>query len=321
MKKLFSITLVLAFVIGAFNALPATAATELIDVSAGVRNVEELELSVYASEETDSYKVGDGNNDGVINNLDATLALKYDAGLTELDEIALTALDTNVDGITNNLDAATILKYDAGLIDRIGPIEYVTTEEKTNYALGKTYTLTRDLVETDPNLLYLNYSNGETIWSDTGLTKMTDGIVGDITDEQYAGAYAALRDTTVMLKGTNKIFEYIIDLGEYYGDINKIVFRNVRDNRDYGGNRSFDPRLVYVSDDGVVWTKLAGTKEKTEVEGAPLLPHQTNPELLSVNHFDYTYNLNEAAKGKYVKLIITSNNGYVIQLEEIEIWN
>lgn len=57
--------------------------------------------------------LGDANGDGEINNIDAALVLKYDAGI--LDDIA--NADVNGDGETNNVDAALILKYDAGIIE------------------------------------------------------------------------------------------------------------------------------------------------------------------------------------------------------------
>jgi len=59
---------------------------------------------------------GDANGDLAANNLDATMMLKYDAGLVELDVAEKTAADFNGDGKVNNLDAVMILKYDAGLI-------------------------------------------------------------------------------------------------------------------------------------------------------------------------------------------------------------
>lgn len=57
---------------------------------------------------------GDLNADGKLNNLDATVVLKYDAGV--VGAISQSG-DTNGDGRINNLDAAMILKYDAGLIN------------------------------------------------------------------------------------------------------------------------------------------------------------------------------------------------------------
>lgn len=58
---------------------------------------------------------GDVNDDGRVNNLDATAILKYDAGLIELKGEALKAADFNGDGRVNNLDATEILKEDAGV--------------------------------------------------------------------------------------------------------------------------------------------------------------------------------------------------------------
>lgn len=61
-------------------------------------------------------KLGDVNNDDVVDNLDAAAILKYDAGITnEISEAA----DVNGDGVYDNLDATKILKYDAGLIDSL----------------------------------------------------------------------------------------------------------------------------------------------------------------------------------------------------------
>ena len=59
---------------------------------------------------------GDANDDGKLNNLDASEVLKYDAGLVELSAEKLEKCDMNNDGYVNNLDASFILKYDAGLI-------------------------------------------------------------------------------------------------------------------------------------------------------------------------------------------------------------
>ncbi|MBQ7646718.1 MAG: hypothetical protein IJS94_05560 [Clostridia bacterium] len=60
---------------------------------------------------------GDINGDGDVDSLDATLAFKYDAGLSDLGADQLAAGDVSGDGEVNSLDATLILKYDAGLID------------------------------------------------------------------------------------------------------------------------------------------------------------------------------------------------------------
>ncbi len=200
-------------------------------------------------------------------------------------------------------------------------VDYKVTPTKTNYALNKTYTLTRDTTDTDPAILYLAYSNGDYSWSDADSKKMTDGVVGNITDPEYAGSAVAKPGISVCLQGTNKPFEYIIDLGDYYGDIKSLVFRNVRDGRAYGANRGFKVRIAYVSDDGVNWTKVNGTTTPAAVPGAPEIKSNLDENVVGVQHFDMTFTLNEAAKGKFVRVILTSDDGYVIQLEEIEIWN
>lgn len=275
------------------------------------------EIQVYGTKFDPKH--GDVNLDNAVDNMDAAEILKYDAGIKELPLSLMSFADVNGDGFVDNIDAAMILKYDAGIIDRIGS-NYVTTEKKTNYALGKSYTLIRDGSETDPNYLYLNYATGNAAWSDLHLIKMTDGIVGDIADDEYYSR-GAKEDVTVQLVGTNRLFEYIIDLGNYYGDISSFVFRNIRNSMPYGGNRGFKLRLAYVSDDCLNWTRLTGSVAAEEVEGAPEMMSNFDPSVTNVEHFNYTYNLNEPAQGRYVRIIITSDGGYVTQLEEIEIWN
>ena len=57
---------------------------------------------------------GDANGDLVVDNLDASTVLKYDAGINDL--IDIVTADYNEDGVVDNLDATWILKYDAGLM-------------------------------------------------------------------------------------------------------------------------------------------------------------------------------------------------------------
>ena len=66
--------------------------------------------------------IGDIDGDGEANSLDATMALKYDAGLIDLDDTALALGDVDGDGEVGSLDATFIFKYDAGLIDEF-PVE------------------------------------------------------------------------------------------------------------------------------------------------------------------------------------------------------
>ena len=60
--------------------------------------------------------LGDINEDGKVDNLDAASVLKHDAKLITLEGTQYTAADVNTDGTVNNLDAALILKFDAKLI-------------------------------------------------------------------------------------------------------------------------------------------------------------------------------------------------------------
>lgn len=65
--------------------------------------------------EAPTYTRGDTNGDNAMDNTDAALILKYDAGLALLGIAATAAGDVNADGCVDNTDASIILKYDAGL--------------------------------------------------------------------------------------------------------------------------------------------------------------------------------------------------------------
>ena len=60
---------------------------------------------------------GDVNVDGNIDNIDAAMILRYDAGLELPTSVDIDRGDINNDGEVNNIDAAVVLKYDAGLLD------------------------------------------------------------------------------------------------------------------------------------------------------------------------------------------------------------
>ncbi len=60
---------------------------------------------------------GDVNGDGSTDNIDASLILKYDAGIIDLTDEQLKHADVTGEGEVNNIDAAMILKYDAGIIE------------------------------------------------------------------------------------------------------------------------------------------------------------------------------------------------------------
>ena len=67
-------------------------------------------------------KLGDGNDDGVLNGVDAVLSLKYAAGTLGQAGFYIEAADVNGDGSVNGVDAVLILKYAAGTISRF-PVE------------------------------------------------------------------------------------------------------------------------------------------------------------------------------------------------------
>ncbi len=60
--------------------------------------------------------IGDLNLDGYVDNIDASLILKYDAAIIDLNPLQRCICDANGDGYVDNMDAALVLKFDAGLI-------------------------------------------------------------------------------------------------------------------------------------------------------------------------------------------------------------
>ena len=60
--------------------------------------------------------LGDVNDDGKGNVLDAVMILRHDANIIKLDDSQLKAADVNGDGKVDVLDAVMILRYEAGII-------------------------------------------------------------------------------------------------------------------------------------------------------------------------------------------------------------
>lgn len=81
-----------------------------------VKLATEADGDVIKLYEKKEYLIGDANGDKYVDNLDAALVLKFDAGIIGYDALNLIASDVNADGYVDNLDSAWILKYDAGLI-------------------------------------------------------------------------------------------------------------------------------------------------------------------------------------------------------------
>lgn len=222
------------------------------------------------------------------------------------------------DSVVESADEPSEDESEADSSEAASDITYKTTDEKTNYALGATYAITKNSAEATPDVVYLSYP--ATDWADEGLTKLTDGVSAAGTEFDGNGALAGV---TVTYVGTNAMYEFIFDLGDYYGDINSIVFRGVRDGEPNGNNRGFNEALMmaYVGDSVGSWSsRIATTFTSTQIEGAPEIKHQNDETILNVENFDYTFTFNEAQKGRYVRVIAMSPV-YCMQFDEIEIWN
>ncbi len=191
----------------------------------------------------------------------------------------------------------------------------ITSDEDTNYALNATYEILKNGVVDTPEATFLAG------WEDTELKLLNDGKVAEGSEMD---PNAALAGTTVQLVGTNALFDVVFTLDNYYADFSKIVFRNVRNGEAGNNNRGFDRDIfpmVYVSVDGINWTLVTGScDEGVQVEGAPEIKSMDDETILNIESFDYTYTLDAAQTAKYVKVSI-STPVYVLQLDEIELWN
>lgn len=109
-----AVTSSLAFTVNTDETTQYTVSITYTDKLGGVHTL--LTVNVNVTEKP--YTLGDINNDALIDNTDAVVMLKYDAGLVaELNETEMLAGDVNGDGVVDNTDATLVLKYDAGLIE------------------------------------------------------------------------------------------------------------------------------------------------------------------------------------------------------------
>ena len=72
---------------------------------------------VVTDSELPTFTLGDVNEDGKIDFLDAITVLRYDAEIIQLTDNQMKAAEVNKDGKVDFLDAITILRYDAEIID------------------------------------------------------------------------------------------------------------------------------------------------------------------------------------------------------------
>lgn len=191
-----------------------------------------------------------------------------------------------------------------------------------NYAKGASYTITKN-GSSEPATLFLPDVSGGTSftkWGDIDCTRLTDGLTAAGKDMDANGA---LQGVTVTMVGTNAEFEIIIDLGETRTDIKSFKFLGVRDGVANKNNRGFDEDLAlfYVSDTPGSWGKFLNTTFSSEqLADAPLIKHQEDETKQNVENFTYTFTIDSAVSGRYVKMLISSDV-YCLQFDEIMVCN
>jgi len=178
---------------------------------------------------------GDANGDGEANSLDATLVLKYDAGIIDLDAAQLASSDVNNDGGADSLDASLILKYDAGIID-----DFISnvTEPSDNEPPKSAYLSSEDIVklvsmdQTDRKAI-TSYIQLEALLDDESCLEFseilysTDIITVDGKLPRGIIYYPETKDLTVMYTVSSSthwyIFEYILNDGIAENRLNTVI--------------------------------------------------------------------------------------------------
>lgn len=188
-----------------------------------------------------------------------------------------------------------------------------------NLAQGKKYTITDDPTSVDrPPLFY----GDDDSFADNACTKLTDGVVGDYSADCYKTEPCAMPDVTVMMVGTSRTVEIIVDLGAVYENLEKVVLRGVRMGTDNGNGRNIELRQAYVRDDSEMdgpYERVTGTKSYTLVKNAPEVASGDGSSF-NKEHYDYVFTFDKPVSGRRVRLVIGSGNAYIRQLEEIEVW-
>ena len=272
---------------------------------------------------------GDDKEESKVSSVDASVDASVEESVdASVEESADASVEESVDSsVEESTDASVEESVDASVEESSAEeVEVITTAEKTNYALNKTYEAIRNGGEECVYLTDSAYCVGD--YSDDG-TKLTDGKVAAV--EEMDPSYLCTDGITVQYCGTGASYDVYFDLEACYGDINSIVFRNVRNGEPYGDNRGIsDLFFVYTSNDNVNWTRVALEDAiRTEVEGAPEIKGVNTGDNLVNQCVDVTLNFSEAATGKYVRVNFSSNGitascpdgVYIVQLDEIEIWN
>ena len=80
----------------------------------------------WTANDDDTFILGDVNDDGVVDTIDATLVQRYDAQMSLPEGTIIERGDVNNDGEVDIIDATLIQRYDAGMTVKFPIGEEVT---------------------------------------------------------------------------------------------------------------------------------------------------------------------------------------------------
>ena len=87
-----------------------------VNLSSFTMPAKDVTLTAKWEKAAPDYTLGDINDDGYIDSLDALIALRYSVGLEKLSETELLAADVTKDNVIDSLDALDILRKSVGII-------------------------------------------------------------------------------------------------------------------------------------------------------------------------------------------------------------
>ena len=99
---------------------------DLTDFDYGTKTGAKMTITWTAEDDPNTFILGDVNNDGVADSIDATLVQRYDAQMTLPEGTIIKHGDVNNDGEVDIVDATLIQRYDAGIAVKFPIGEKVT---------------------------------------------------------------------------------------------------------------------------------------------------------------------------------------------------
>lgn len=226
---------------------------ELVKVGNGVNEDGEVII------QEDTNGLGDVNEDGKVDNLDAVMTLRYIAGLAELTPEQILKADVNCDGKVTEDDAKLILNYDAEIISGFSS-EFAGYLNEINNSISEDFVNGFEIGDvnadgkvdsTDANLIY-NYIRGIKTFTSEEETRADfnkDRIINEEDaraieqqyNSQYKSKYLNLKNVKILPQSERKLYiefkvkaENLFEIVEKEGTDDYVKLDNIVEIASYG---------------------------------------------------------------------------------------